>query len=708
MSNSVVPSAKFFHRELSWLAFNRRVLEEALDERVPLAERAKFLAIVSSNLDEFVMVRLARLISNQHEPGRDDAGYSSTEQLTLVRQHLAEQVRDQYQGYVALVERFAQYGAVIVRREQWTESERLSLQAYFRESLEPILTPVAVATGQPLPLVANLKLHLALEVQPSGAPENEDEASVRHALIPIPTTERRLVALGEGRYALLEDVFFHCAQEMLPGYEVLAQATFRVTRDGEIDIDEDNSTDLLSEIEEELWQRGRGAPVRLEINDDAPPALLDWLRAELKIDSADVVRIGGPLDLTFLFGVAGLSSALQARQFKGHRPVESNVDFEDPFDTIRQGPVLLHHPYEAFAPVVRLLECAAADPTVLAIKQTLYRVSGDSPIVQALIAAASAGKQVTVLCELKARFDERRNIEWARRLEQAGAHVLYGVLGYKVHAKLLLIVRREVHGIRRYVHLGTGNYNDKTARIYEDFSYFTTDDDVCRDVSALFNMLTGFSRPPSFSRLLVAPISFRSQIEEWIAREVAHAKRGRPARIFGKMNSLVDPRMCEELYRASQAGVKIDLVIRGVCILRPGVPDLSENITVRSVVGHFLEHSRLYAFDNDGHPTYVIGSGDWMTRNLDRRVESLVRVTEPRFQQRLQRLIGIYLNDERSTRLLRPDGSYVHLGPETTALGIQELLTQEAEEAEARTSTASDAGLTPARKPGGSSGDVYG
>lgn len=704
MTNSYPPVPRFFHRELSWLQFNGRVLDEALDPRLPLSERAKFLAIVSSNLDEFCMVRLPVLLSSRDDTTHDAAGYTGLEQLGLVRKAVAQQVARQYQGYAEIVSAFEDLGVTLLRRHEWTDDERVTLGAYFRDALEPLITPIAIGSDQPFPLAGNLRLYLALELRES---EPQGEPSDRLALVMVPATEARLVPLGNGRYAFLEDVVVHSAHHIFPGWKVHTHAAFRVTRDGQLDIDEDHATDLLAEIEEGLWLRGHGAPVRLEVADGAASSVVAWLAEEFELEPEDIIHTQGPVDLTFLFGAAGLSPALARRQYPSHEPAPCPIAFDEPFEALQQQALFLHHPYQSFSPVVEFLEAAARDPRVVAIKQTLYRVSYESPLVQALVSAASAGKQVTVLCELRARFDERRNIGWAKRLEQAGATVLYGVLGYKVHAKLLLIVRREDEGIRRYIHMGTGNYNDKTARLYEDFSYFSAEPEVCRDVANLFNMLTGFSRPPSFQRLLVAPVTFRKRIQELIDAEADRARRGEPARIFAKMNSLVDQEICERLYRASIDGVKIDLVVRGVCILRPGVPGLSENVRVTSVLGRFLEHSRLYYFYSAGRGTYVIGSGDWMTRNLDRRVESLIEVQEPEFRAVLDNVMKDYLDDRRSSRQLQPDGTYLPLAEaDDESMGLQERFIAQAEQATtSRRSATPPEALQPARKP---SGDVYG
>ncbi len=660
--------ARFFFRELSWLRFNERVLEEAIDARLPLAERARFMAIVSSNLDEFVMVRLAALLAEGPQDVAE-CGMDAAMALAEVRKNIAAQVAAQYRSFEQLRDELELEGLKLVARKDWTETEERRAETYFRQSLELTLTPLAVGPSHPFPLLGNLRLYLALSLQ------LETDEEERFALVGIPSGEPRLFRLSDGRFALLEDVVRSFVAQLFPGSSVISSGTLRVTRDGTIDIDEDQSTDLLTEIEQGLRLRGRGVPVRLEVEANMPARMREWLCEELHVSALETFAIPGPLDLRFLMEAADLG--LELHQFAPFRPAPCPVPWVDPFATLRERSLMLHHPYDSFDPVVEFVRQAVRDPNVLAIKQTLYRVSGDSPIVRALIEAALAGKQVTVLCELKARFDESRNIDWARRLERAGAHVLYGVIGYKVHAKLLLIVRRDDDGVRRYAHLGTGNYNDRTARVYEDFSYFTANEAVCRDVGRLFNMLTGFSRPPAWERLIVAPLTFRSTIQEYISDEIKNAKKGLPASIFGKCNSLVDAQICEWLYKASSAGVQIDLVVRGVCVLRPGVPGLSENIRVRSVIGRFLEHSRIFRFAGGGRPKYIFGSGDWMTRNFDWRVESLVHLNEPEFQAEFDAIIERYLADRRNTRMLQPDGSYVHLGRDCSEAGLQDLFMQD-------------------------------
>lgn len=696
--------ARFFNRELSWLAFNRRVLEEASDLRNPLLERARFLAIVSSNLDEFCMVRLAELRRARHELTRDPAGLLPREQLDLVRRDLHALVEDHYRTWRDEVEpALGDEGFRIVAPRDWTLQDRETLVALFRDRIEPTLTPLAVDPTRPFPLLAGGGIHVAVILRPRERDEAAEDERPRKAMVSVPGGARLLALVGApGRFALIDDVVEEYIDSLFPGYEILGRGRFRLTRDGSLEIDEDHATDLLSEMEEELRARSHGQAVRLEIEPAAPDVLVSWLREALVLDGEDVVRVDGPLDLTFLMG---LSEQLPRPEllYEPLRPRPPAIDWSDPFAALREHELLLHHPFDAFQPLVDLVERAAQDPRVLAIKQTLYRVGADSPITAALMRAARAGKQVTVLLELKARFDEERNIRWARRLEEAGAHVLYGLLGLKVHAKLLLIIRRDEDGIRRYCHLGTGNYNDRTARVYTDLGYLTSNEAVGRDVAALFNILTGFSLPPDWERLAVSPLTMRETFVGWIRREAEHARAGRGGRILAKFNSLVDAEMCEELYAASRAGVEIDLIVRGMCILRPGVPGLSETIRVRSIVGRFLEHSRIYHFGNAGEPVYAIGSADWMTRNLDRRVESLVRIEDPELQHRLEHLLELYLRDNVKARELRCDGSYRRLRPapgEEERHAQAELLAEGASAAPAAATGPAAGRFVPLRRPG--------
>ncbi|MCK6490674.1 MAG: polyphosphate kinase 1 [Planctomycetes bacterium] len=682
----------YIDRELSWLAFNRRVLEEAQHAANPLIERAKFLAIVSSNLDEFVMVRLAELRSQAAGKGAEPA---LRELLRRVRGEIRRLVADQYGCWRQVATALRAEGFSLVPSAEWSEADRETLSIYFRDQLEPVLTPLAVDPTRPFPLVKNRGLTVAVRLV------SEQGGEERNALVAVPAGAR-LVGLidGGGRWALLEDVVMAFCDRLFPGHRITNRCLFRPTRDGSIEIDEQEAEDLLSELEQELASREHGHVVRLELSAEADAQLRAWLVETMGLSDDELVTVDGPLDLTMLFGVG---ERLPGRDDLRDPPLVQAAppgDWEDVFARLRQGEVLLHHPYQTFQPVVDLIERAADDPRVLAIKQTLYRTSGNSPIARALMRAAKAGKQVTVLVELKARFDEAANIRWARALEEAGAHVVYGLVGYKVHAKLLMVIRRDEDGIRRYCHLGTGNYNERTARLYTDLSYLTCNEAVGRDMAALFNMLTGYSLPPEWERLAVAPLTMRTRFVEWIRREAAHGRKGR---IIAKFNSLVDHGMCDELYAASRAGVQIDLIVRGMCILRAGVPGLSENIRLRSIVGRFLEHSRIYYFANRGAPVYAMASADWMTRNLDYRVESAVQITDPALQREMERILAVCLEDDVQAREMRPDGSYERLRPRRGKAGTAsqvELAQALARAAQRGGGEAKALPFTPVRKAG--------
>ncbi len=662
---AIAGEGKYFNRDLSWLRFNARVLEESEDTCVPLLERARFLAIVSSNLDEFCMVRLAELQASQDEADLDPAGFTVAEQFQLVQADMHVLMDHQDRCWrEQLSPELEEQGIHIARSDEWTEADKDSLRVLYLDRIEPVLTPMAVAVGHPFPLLGNGRINIAVLL------ENEQTGEELHAIVTAPRDKRlrRLSGIdGTVRYALVEDVVEYFVGNLFPGYKVIDRAQMRVVRDGSIEIDEDDSTNLLQEIEEELRTRGHGVPVRVEIAAQVSVNLRQWLCARMKIEKEQVVAIQGLLDLTVLMKLADKHQ----RAGLSYPPLHSApcpVAWENPWQTIQEQDVLLCHPYQSFQPIVDFVEAAVADKSVLAIKMTLYRVSGDSPIVRSLIQAARDGKQVTVLLELKARFDEAANIRWARRLERAGAHVIYGMPGLKVHAKMLMIIRREEDGIRRYCHLGTGNYNDRTARIYTDYSYFTCNPAVGRDVSALFNMLTGFAFPSRWERMAVAPHTLRSSFTTWIRTEAENARAGKPARIHAQFNSLVDSAMCDELYAASQAGVHIELVVRGICILRPGIEGLSENICVRSIIGRYLEHNRYYYFHNNGNSIAGISSADWMTRNLDRRVESFVRIENAKLAHVLDRHFQIKLADNCQARVLQSDGTYQRLQPETDEL----------------------------------------
>lgn len=702
MSVQVTPD-RLFNRELSWLAFNRRVLDEARHPGTPLLERARFLAIVSSNLDEFVMVRLAKLRWHGSDLDQDPAGLSPAEQLDSSRRELRAQAEDQYRCWRdEIAPALAAEGVAIVPACAWSSGDRETLAAYWRERLEPVLTPLAVDPARPFPLLAGGGIHIAVLLRPDNEPD--DQAAPLRALVTVPIRDRLLALVeGGGRWALVEDLVGLHLGELFPGYRIIGQGVFRLTRDGGIELDEDAATDLLHEMEEGLRQRGHGRAVRLELPLDAPATLRVWLMEALDLTDADLVEVDGPLDLRFL---AGLDRQLPRPDlaYRPFEPAPSPAGWqEDPFAVLTVQDVALHHPFDGFQAVVELVELAAEDPRVLAIKQTLYRVSGDSALVRALMRAARNGKQVTVLIELKARFDEETNIRWAKRLEQAGAHVLYGVIGYKVHAKLLMIIRNEAEGIRRYCHIGTGNYNDKTTRMYTDIGVMSANPAIGRDVAAVFNLLTGFSVPPQWERLVVSPLTMRRDVTAWIRREAEHARRGLPARIAIKFNNLVDVDMIELFYAASQAGVEIDLIVRGICMLRAGVPGLSERIRVRSIIGRFLEHSRIYHFLNHGaEPVWLIGSADLMPRNIDRRVETMVQIEDRQLQAHLASLLDLYLADNASARVLQPDGSYLRLQPgDAEALAVQDHLLDLARQAgtqeatERRPTTV----FVPARRP---------
>ena len=659
---------RYFSRELSWLTFNRRVLEEAQDASKPLLERIKFLAIVSSNLDEFVMVRLAEVHALAHRRGGGGIELPETGDaprlLDEIRCEIARLVGDQYHCWREdLAPRLAAEGYLLVQQEQWSTLDGESLRAHFRNQLEPILTPLGVDPTKPFPMVANRGLTVAVRLESLDPAVTTGE---RKALVAVPSGNRLVTLVdGVGRFALSENIVSAYVDNLFPGYRILGRCLFRVTRDGALDIDENQTADLLSEIENELSSREHSCAVRLEVAATGDEKLRSWLQQAMELDAADLNPIDGPMDLTLLFSLAERIDRADLRD----KPLLSTLypqDWSEPFARIKQGDLLLHHPFQSYQRVVELVERAAEDPKVLAIKQTLYRVSVTSPIMRALMRAARAGKQVTLLIELKARFDEATNIRWARALEEAGAHVVYGLVGLKVHAKLLMIIRREEDGIRRYCHLGTGNYNDKTARLYTDLSYLTCNEAVGRDVAALFNMLTGYSQPPEWERLAVAPLTMRKRFVEWIRREADHArarKDRRGGRIIAKFNSLVDQGICDELYAASQAGVKVDLIVRGMCILRAGVPGLSENIRVRSIVGRLLEHSRIYYFENMGNPVVGLASADWMSRNLDRRVECLVQISDETLRQRLVGILECCLTDTAQAREMNPDGTYQRVRP---------------------------------------------
>ncbi|RBY82063.1 RNA degradosome polyphosphate kinase [Geodermatophilus sp. TF02-6] len=640
------PADRYINRELSWLDFNTRVLELAEDDSLPLLERVKFLAIFASNLDEFFMVRIAGLKRRQSTglTVRSPDGLTIREQLARVSERTRDLAHRHADVFTKdITPRLEEAGIRIVHWDEVGDGEAARLRDYFRDQVFPVLTPLAVDPAHPFPYISGLSLNLAVQVR------DPDTGAPRFARLKVPNNVPRFVPVGAGgpldttsqaRFLPLEDLIAAHLQQLFPGLDVIDHHLFRVTRNADLEVEEDRDEDLLQALERELARRRFGPAVRLEVAEPMDPQVLQVLVSELEVDKEDVVHVPGLLDLAALWALYDLDRpelkdepfvpATHPRLSEGETPMSV-------FATLREGDVLVHHPYHSFATSVqRFIEQAAADANVLAIKQTLYRTSGDSPIVNALIDAAEAGKQVVVLVEIKARFDEEANISWARSLERAGCHVVYGLVGLKTHCKTALVVRRESGVIRRYCHIGTGNYNPKTARLYEDLGILTADPRVGADLTDLFNTLTGYSRQTTYRRLMVAPHGIRTGLVEKIHREARHAREGRPSGIRIKVNSLVDEQVIDALYEASTAGVPVELLIRGICSLRPGVPGLSENIRVRSIVGRFLEHSRAMWFAGDGDGEWWIGSADLMHRNLDRRVEVLLRVCDETAQRQLQ------------------------------------------------------------------------
>ncbi|HEY7424748.1 MAG TPA: polyphosphate kinase 1 [Gemmataceae bacterium] len=660
----------YFNRELSWLEFNRRVLEEAQDPSVPLLERLKFLAIFESNLDEFFMVRVGGLQQKLQAGIAYGSGadrMSVKEQLERIGLTVREMMDQSYRCFlIDVLPGLEREGIVLRGLKELSEAERKHLDEVFRREVFPVLTPLAVDPGHPFPLLLNKSLNLAVILQRPGSPET------LFAVVQVPSVLPRFVALPSEPgptprhvFTPLENVIRLHLPELFPGMEIEHDTVFRVTRNSDFEIDDDEVEDLLKTIEEEVRQRRRGAAVRLQIEADAPVEVEQFLMAALDLDPSDVYRHPGLLDLTGLFQIHSLPGYPHLRdpQFVP-QPVPEFVQATDLWKAIRTRDILVHHPYESFGHVVDFIEAAANDERVLAVKLTLYRTSSDSPVVRALQRAADNGKQVTAVIELKARLDEERNIVWAKSLEKAGVHVVFGFIGLKTHCKVALVVRREDDGIRRYVHLATGNYNPQTARIYTDLGYFTCNPNFCEDASALFNYLTGYCELPQWRKLVVAPSRLQTFMIEKIDREAALQQSGREGRILAKINGILEPAIVQALYRASQAGVRIDLICRGICSLRPNVPGVSENIRVISIVDRFLEHSRIYFFGNDGDPEVYIGSADWMDRNLSRRVEVVFPIEPLELKQRLIReMLATSLADNAKARLLLPDGSYQRIKP---------------------------------------------
>jgi polyphosphate kinase len=673
MSDVYVSSSLYLNRELSWLAFNGRVLHEALDPRVPLLERVKFLSIFSANLDEFYMVRIAGL-RRQVAAGvvqRPPDGLTPQEQLDAIDAEVSRLSRLQRDCLVTLLDELSTHSVRLLGVKDLTAGEWGEIDEYFESQIFPVLTPLAVDPGHPFPYISNLSLSLAVEIR------DPERGAIHFARVKVPKSLPRWVPVN-GRpfhFVPLEQVIGANLGALFPGMEVVAWYVFRITRYSDLDIPVEEPEDLLATIEEQVFNRRFGEVVRVEVQDDMPlhlrALLLDELREDDVAESSrlaerDIQDAGRLLDLSDLAGLSTLDlAALKDPPFAPIIPAELRDTSRSMFDIIREGDLLVHHPFDSFSGTVeRFLEEAAHDDQVLAIKLTLYRTSGDTALVAALVDAAQRGKQVAVIVELKARFDEANNITWARQLEDAGVHVAFGSANLKTHAKTALVVRREADGIRRYIHLGSGNYNSRTARLYTDVGLLTCSPSIGADVSDLFNSLTGYSRQRLYRKLFVAPISMRSRFVELIAREAEHAEAGRPARIVGKMNALVDAEVIDALYRASQAGVEIDLIVRGICCLRPQLPGVSDRIRVISIIGRFLEHSRLWHFANDGAEEFYLGSADWMPRNFDRRVEAVAPVEHPALHERLRALLHTYLEDNRQAWELGPDGTWVQREPE--------------------------------------------
>ena len=665
-------------RELSWLDFNARVLEEAYEKENPLMERMRFLAITASNLDEFTMVRVAGVMdmAESKRSKISPAGMTAEELLPLLDRKIRDFVERQYSCLSrSILPQLEKSGIRFVTAEQLTPQQKTHVDAYFNKVLFPVLTPMAVDRSRPFPMLANKSLNIVVRLQEkkdekdTGKKEQKKQKKSKEAfaVVQVPSILPRFLELPETSevngvkqrsFILLEEIIIAHMASLFELHEIISCSLFRITRDSDLSIDEE-SNDFLEEIKASIKKRKTGRPVRLEVETDCDNEALAFLEEMLPIEKSRVIRVTGPLDLTLFSKFASIPGC-SSMCYDPIIPVAEPADFvgyEDIFAAIRAHDCMIHHPYESFDVVVDFVRAAAEDPDVLAIKQTLYRVSGHSPIVAALMRAAENGKQVTVLVELKARFDEENNIHWAQKLEKAGCHVVYGLSGLKTHCKILLVVRREEDGIRRYVHMGTGNYNDSTARIYTDMGVMTCKEPYGSDASSLFNVLTGYSRPPRYNRFVTAPIDMRPFFREMIEGEIACAAQGLPSGITAKVNSLVDPEIIELLYKASQAGVPVKLIVRGICCLIPGVPGLSENITVHSIVGQLLEHSRIFRFECGGKPRIWMGSADWMQRNLDHRVE-LVFPIEAELMPRAEEILEVMWSDNVNTRVMQPDTSY--------------------------------------------------
>ncbi|MBN1766143.1 MAG: polyphosphate kinase 1 [Sedimentisphaerales bacterium] len=698
----------FINRELSWLEFNDRVLQEGLNPEVPLLERLKFLSIVSSNLDEFFMVRVAGL-TQQRDAGirtRDISGLTPSQLLKSIHHRVSRMVNEQAAGIKSILKQLVKFGIHVPETPQWTMDQKKFLRSFFTSEILPVLTPVAIQELDPPPLLPGLQLFLAVLLTPK---ETEKETSGKNKtsverimVVPVPTQFSRFVTIPtdkEVELARLEDVMAGNIDRLFPQHKIQAVNVFRITRDADMAVQDDDVGDLLATMEKAVLDRRRRRPLRLVIsahpNRKIKSFLVDWLQ----LRSEEVYEIDGMLDATSLMEIVTRPGSEEIKDPDWPpQPARDLIGQDDLWQAIQDHDIMLFHPYESFDPVIHLVTLAAEDPDVLAIKQTLYRTSGDSPIIKALEQAAQSGKQVNVLVELKARFDEARNVQWARRLEDAGCLVIYGIAGYKTHSKALLIVRREAGRIRRYVHLATGNYNDKTARLYTDMGLITCDNKIATDVAAFFNLLTGYSEVVGWSELTIAPTDLRRRFIELIEREIQSSTQDNPGLIMAKVNSLQDKQIIQALYRASKAGVKIMLNIRGICSLRPGVKKVSENIEVVSIIDRFLEHPRIFYFRNAGHEELYLSSADWMTRNLDKRLEILFPIKDPAHRRRALGILQTYFNDNQKSRRLLPDGTYKKITDKKKPLRAQELFFHEALDA-TRTSKKSTVRFKPLRKP---------
>ena len=698
MDREISEQKYYLNRELSWLQFNKRVLQEAVDDSNPLLEKLKFLAITSSNLDEFFMIRVSGL-KHQTENNitrRDIAGMTPEEQIENISELCQQLVAKQYIYLKDILQVFQKEGLSFVKPDVIDEEQKKWLENYFEREIFPVVTPMAVDASHPFPFLASKSLNIAMLLERNerdNLVDEENDIDIKTAIVPVPSVLPRIIRLPDTdknskmhRFIFLEDVLMHYAQRLFIGYDLLEARAFRITRDADLYIDEEDAQDLLVEVERQLKKRQRGAAVRIEFEVGTSRFMRRFMTQEMNLAKEDMYEIDGPVDMTVFFSFCGIKGYdhLRYKEAKPHTPwsmIEMKREKKtNIFDMIREKDILIHLPYESFdESVVEFMLAAANDKNVLAIKQTLYRVSSSSPIVQALEKAVQNGKQVTVLMEVKARFDEANNILMARRLEKAGAHVIYGLVGLKTHSKCTLVVRREKDGIRRYVHIATGNYNASTAKLYTDMGLLSCNDKLGVDASAFFNLLSGYSDPPIWDSFIVAPINLRERCLQLIDREIEFARSGESAHMIAKMNSLLDKEIIDKLYEASQAGVKIELIVRGICVLIPGIPGVSDNITVRSIVGRFLEHSRIFWFQNGGREEIYIGSADWMPRNLNDRVELMVPVSDEELKQRVKKMILLELADNQKAYAMQSDGTWIKNVMEEDRICAQEIFQQIAE-----------------------------